>query len=442
MMMAIGGLTIGQGLLNATGDRHKRQKKMLGPIFNIAHMRSMMPIFHGITHKLRTVLHNKVANGPKQIDMLEWVARTALELVGQAGLGFSFDPLTEDGPVHPYSASMKNLAPTVSRLQIAALLLFPWGFSIGSAKFKRWIVDMTPWPTLHKARDMVDLMDSTTRQIYLDKLKAIEEGDEAVSRQIGKGKDIIAVLMKENENASEEDKLPEQDIVDQMSTLTFAAMDTTSSTISRVLQLLTMHPDVQEKVHEELVKARAEYGNDIPYNELVALPWLDAVCRETLRMYPPIPTITRTTLCDTVLPLATPIIGNDGKEIREIPLPKDTHILVSLISSNRNPAIWGDDCLDWKPERWLKPLPDSVKEAHVPGVYSNLMSFLGGYRACIGFKFSQLEMKAVLSELLATFKFAEDKSADIHWDMSLVTGPYLKTPSGAKAALPMVVSLA
>ena len=64
--------------------------------------------------------------------------------------------------------------------------------------------------------------------------------------------------------------------------------------------------------------------------------------------------------------------GVDGKLMNEIFVPKDTSVAVGLLASNRNKAIWGEDAEEWKPERWLSPLPESVGEAHVPGIYSNL----------------------------------------------------------------------
>ena len=69
---------------------------------------------------------------------------------------------------------------------------------------------------------------------------------------------------------------------DCSSNLTFAAMDTTSGALARVLHLLSTHPNVQSKLRQEIVDARSR-GN-LEYNELVGLPYLDAVCRETLRL--------------------------------------------------------------------------------------------------------------------------------------------------------------
>lgn len=51
-----------------------------------------------------------------------------------------------------------------------------------------------------------------------------------------------------------------------------------------MLDLLCMNQDVQTKLRAEVREAQEHYGKDIPYDELCALPYLDAVCRETLRM--------------------------------------------------------------------------------------------------------------------------------------------------------------
>ena len=75
---------------------------------------------------------------------------------------------------------------------------------------------------------------------------------------------------------------------------------------------------------------------------------------------------------DAVIPLHEPIRGKDGNIIRELVIPKGTNIVSNLRACNTNKAIWGEDALEWKPERWLQPLPQSVEDARIPGIYSNL----------------------------------------------------------------------
>lgn len=56
----------------------------------------------------------------------------------------------------------------------------------------------------------------------------------------------------------------------------------------------------------------------------------------------------------------------------ELVIPKGTSITVGILACNKNKSIWGEDAEEWKPERWLSPLPASVENAHVPGIYANL----------------------------------------------------------------------
>jgi len=46
--------------------------------------------------------------------------------------------------------------------------------------------------------------------------------------------------------------------------------------------------------------------------------------------------------------------------------------MVGVLGANRNPEIWGDDAYEWKPNRWLSALPDTITRAHYPGIYSNM----------------------------------------------------------------------
>ena len=184
-------------------------------------------------------------------------------------------------------------------------------------------------------------------------------------------------------------------------------MDTTAGALGKILFLLSIHQGVQNKLRQEIREAKT--SGDLSYDELIALPYLDAVCRETLRVYaircfpllsqlngnwnlgihlsllyperksalhflPKIPysSSNNRTRKDTILPLSTPIIGLDGREMTEIPIPNNTNIIISIYAANRNPEIWGPDSYDWKPERWFNPLPETVTAARIPGVYSHL----------------------------------------------------------------------
>ena len=63
-----------------------------------------------------------------------------------------------------------------------------------------------------------------------------------------------------------------------------AGTDTTSNALSRTLHLLSLRPDVQDRLRDEL-RAACEDNDELTYDQLVSLPYLEAVCRETLRLY-------------------------------------------------------------------------------------------------------------------------------------------------------------
>ena len=163
-------------------------------------------------------------------------------------------------------------------------------------------------------------------------------------------------------------------------------------------------------------------------DDLNGLPYLDAVVRETLRFYPPIPSTARAAKKDDCIPLSKPFTDKKGIVHNEIRLASDS-ILMLLYSNlklvggsrirkgqaidvpifliNRDKSIWGEDSTEFKlvfenfvfhfftqpislfrPERWAG-IPDAVQS--IPGVWANIMTFFGGPRACIGYRFSLLE---------------------------------------------------
>ncbi|OJT12108.1 Docosahexaenoic acid omega-hydroxylase CYP4F3 [Trametes pubescens] len=431
----------GLGLLATLGDHHRKQRKMLNPVFSINHMRHMTPLFYDVSHKLRTAIEARVSKaeaGASEVDMVGWMGRTALELMGQAGLGYSFDPLVADA-ADEYGEAIKKLIPTLAQMHGMQQYL-PLFEAIVPAGWRRGIAERIPVRALREMIQIVDTLRTRSAAIFAEKKRALLAGNEALKEQVGEGKDLMSILLKANMEASVEDKMPEDELVGQMSTLTFAAMDTTSNALSLTLWRLAQNTGAQNKLRQEILEAQeARGGGDIGYDDLVALPYLDAVCRETLRVHVPAPFRFREARQDIVLPLSEPVRGKDGRMMHELHIPKDTSVFVGINASNTNTALWGPDAYEWKPERWLEPLPDAVLDAKIPGVYANLMTFWGGGRACIGFKFSQLEMKVVLAVLISTFTF-ELTDKRIYWNMAGVQYPSAD-PCGERPELPMKVEL-
>ncbi len=173
------------------------------------------------------------------------------------------------------------------------------------------------------------------------------------------------------------------------------------------LYSLSLDKAVQKKLRDELL----QIPTDTPsMDELMALPYLDTVLRETLRVNAPVTGTIRQAMKDDFIPLNKPYTDIYGKLHDSIqcvppssalvsitltrgPVPSyrvraGDRIMIPIYNLNRLEEIWGEDAEEFRPERWDNP-PEAAST--VPGVWGNLLTFLGGPRACIGYRFSLVE---------------------------------------------------
>ncbi|CAE6536761.1 unnamed protein product, partial [Rhizoctonia solani] len=390
------------------------------------------PTFTAIAHQLEDIIASKAqasysASGGMSgvVDIYPWMGNVALEMIGQAGMGYSFGAL--EGEEHAYLKASQQLFPSMNALWFVRPFLTTL-VNLGSSVFRRAVVDRLPFKRVQDMKSVADIMDSTAVHIYQKKKAALASG--TLESEIAAGQDIISMLLKQNEVVSPEEQMNEEEIIAHVNALVFAGNDTTSAALAQTFYLLAKHLDVQDRIREEVQEAHRLYGRDLDYDQLNSLTFLDAVCRESLRLWAPAQMVERIACVDYNLPLHYPVKSKDGKTmISNIHVPKGTHIYLSLSSTNRDKQTWGEDADKFNPYRWLEPMPSSVSESRIPGVYSNMMTFLGGPRACLGFKFSQLEMKIVLSLLISRFRF-DLGSEDIGWVAGGVVRPHVRGKDG------------
>ncbi|KAF7422267.1 cytochrome P450-dit2 [Pleurotus ostreatus] len=427
-------IIFGPGLVATVGEQHKRQRKAVKPVFSVIQLKKLTPLFYELAEKLCDVISKEVrgeaimnsdANSNAdsgRVDMSEWMSRIALETVGQAVLGYSFDPL-DSRQSNPYTAAVKELIPTLFRLSIVRQFV-PWLTRIGPPAFRRKLVELVPHEAVQKVKNSSDVMYTTAKGILESKRKKIPERrleTEGPSRQ-----DIITELLKNNERLPESEQLSEEELIGQMTVLIFGAQDTTSSALSRVLYMLSVHPNWQDDLRGEILEALDTSDRDgrLRYEDVVKLPLLDAVLKETLRLFPPVPFVRRTAIQERTIPFTT-----QAGDTSSVTIPVGTTLFVGIAGANRMESVWGEDAKEWNPERWVGSRGSETahsSSAKLPGIYAGTLSFLGGSRSCVGYKFAEIEMKIILVTLLSRFTFA--KTGDtIVWNLSQIISPSTAT---------------
>ncbi|CAE6459506.1 unnamed protein product [Rhizoctonia solani] len=383
-------LLIGPNVLTAIGHKHKTQRKILNPAFTATHMRNrfliilVTPTIATVCHKLQEIIKLKIqcqGENTGVVDMFKWLNVAALEMMGQAGFGYSFDALKPDAEEVAYLNASHDIRMLIFKLWYITPIL-PWLVRIGSARFRRAIVQFLPLSSIQALRNAVDILSVVAVKIY--HLKK-EESDKLKLDSDGQcGRDVMSSLLLQNNMVAPQEAMDEEEIISEVNALILAAHESTSAALARVIQVLAEHPDIQSKLRNEIREAHDAYGEELSYDQLNSLSYLDAVCRESLRLYAPAPFLIRVAQEDWTIPLLYPGKSSSGEEtITQVPVKKGSFIYLSLDGANRDKRTWGEDSNVFRPSRWMDPAPLSLQASRMPGIYSSLMTFSGGPRACM-----------------------------------------------------------
>ncbi|CAE6409217.1 unnamed protein product [Rhizoctonia solani] len=346
------------------------------------------------------------------IDILPWTTAAALELIGEAGLGYSFNSFS--GERNEYSVASKSVAQLLTKL-VPFIPIYPY---LVRLPITRNLLSYVPFPLLRRVMKATDLQNEQAEQILRTRNDMLVKGVDFES-VTGRGKDILTQLMKANDQG-----LDREAMVGHMNILIFAGHETTSSAIARVLDILSNNPEIQDKLRNEVLECKEE--------DVLELPYLEAVIKETLRLYPPATYLGRMCEEDTVVPLRYPVSTPSGT-ITILPIKKGTRLALSVIFSNRDEKIWGKRADEFWPDRWL----ESEQPGHsgLQSVYSSLMTFGIGQYACIGFKFAVMEIKVMTAQLLKSFKF-EPSGEEYAWEIQGTQNSFLAKERGDSARTP------
>lgn len=170
-------------------------------------------------------------------------------------------------------------------------------------------------------------------------------------------------------------------------------------TTSFCVLMMAMHPEIQERVLEEMRSVFESAEEPVTQDHISQLSYLTMVLYETLRLFP-----------------ITPFIAREVQEdiqLGEYTLPKGASLVIPIFKLQRQEEIWGPDAHLFNPDNFL---PEKVASRHS---YA-WIPFSAGQRNCIGQKYSLLAMKTMLCHLLRNYRFKTSlKYSDLKFKMAL-----------------------
>ncbi|KAJ7110658.1 cytochrome P450 [Mycena epipterygia] len=385
------GRIVGPGILVVEGDVHKQQRKIMNPAFGAPQVRALTSIFVDKSIELRDIWAAQAAKdgGVARVEILSWLSKATLDIIGLAGFNYRINALGAEADQKP-----DELAEAFE-----AVFAAETGFSLIRVVQSRFrALRYIPTKQDKITRDSQATMMRIGGKLLADSKREIAENG---TFETGRGRDLLTLLVRANTSKEipVSQRLSDKDVLAQVPTFLVAGHETTSTAVTWALFALTQNMAAQTRLREELLTVSTDNPT---MDELNALPYLDCVVHETLRVHAPVTGTTRVALRDDVVPLGTPFTDANGTVHETLSIRKGDPIFIPILFLNRDVQIWGPDAMEFKPERWEAATPVSNT---IPGVWGHMMTFLGGPRSCIGFRFSLVEMKALIFTLVRGFEF-------------------------------------
>ncbi|KAM7267120.1 hypothetical protein ACFE04_009286 [Oxalis oulophora] len=366
---------LGDGIFGADSDSWKSQRRVLQAMIKNSKFESYLGkiVWQKVETTLMPVIEHFTENR-RVVDLQDLFQRFTFDNVCLMVLGFDPKCLSIQLPEVLYEKAFDDMEEAVIYRHVIPMRVW---------KLLRWL-QIGEEKRLKLAWDRFDgfLYDCIVKKKEnLKNRRVLLEDD-------GSNFDLLTAFMVEEENGDvpmEEFMKNDKFLRDIAFNLMAAGRDTVTSGLSWFFWLVATHPLVETKILEEIKSNLSDgrehfmFTNKELNNNFV---YLHAAFCETLRLYPPVPINEKSANQDDILPSGHPV--NQG-----------SRILIPFYAMARMPQIWGKDCLEFKPERWIS---EGGCIVYVPSY--KFTAFNAGPRTCLGKDMSFIELKIVAISLL------------------------------------------
>ncbi|NWW10005.1 CP3A9 protein, partial [Oreocharis arfaki] len=364
-------------------DEHwKRLRTVLSPTFTSGKLKEMFPIMKHYGEVLVKNVQKRVKED-SSISVKDIFGSYSMDVVTSTSFGVNIDSM--NNPKDPFVREMKKL---VKFDFFDPLFILSFVFPFVTPVLAKMNVSFFP----------TDAVDFFMRSIA--KIKQERE------KEAHKGRVDFLQLMIESQHSSSQGNneanhsykaLTDTEVLAQAFIFIFAGYEPTSNTLGYLAYELALHPDVQQKVLQEIDTVLPNKA-PLTYEAIMKLEYLDMTVNETLRMYPLGGRIERTCKKDV--------------EINGVTIPKGVVVTIPPYVLHRDPEYWPNPD-EFRPERFNKENKESID----PYTY---LPFGAGPRNCIGMRFALLTLKVAIASLLQHFTFQTCKETQIPIKLSSV----------------------
>lgn len=415
---------LGDGLLISTGPKWRAHRKLIAPTFHLNVLKSFIDLFNANS---RAVVEKMRKEGNKEFDCHHYMSELTVEILLETAMGVSKS--TQDRSGFEYAMAVMKMC-DILHLRHTKIWLRPdWLFNLtkygkDQIKLLEIIHGLTKKVIQRKKeeyksgkRNIID----TSNQKSDGKTTSVEgvsfgqsvglKDDLDVDDDVGEKKRqaFLDLLIEAGENGV---VLTDREVKEQVDTIMFEGHDTTASGSSFFLAMMGCHPDIQEKVIQELDEIFGDSDRPATFQDTLQMKYLERCLLETLRMYPPVPIIARQIKTDVKLASG------------DYTVPAGSTVVVATFKLHRQPHIYPNpDTFD--PDNFL---PEKTANRH----YYAFVPFSAGPRSCVGRKYAMLKLKIVLSTILRNFRVRSDvKESDFRLQADII----LKRAEGFKVKL-------
>uniref|UniRef100_A0A1B0GJT8 Cytochrome n=1 Tax=Lutzomyia longipalpis TaxID=7200 RepID=A0A1B0GJT8_LUTLO len=377
----------GDGLVTLPAETWKDHRKFLNPCFSLKILQSYMPIFNTEVKTLIGRLGQRIGKG--SFDMYDYMDACALDVVCQTTLGTQMN-IQKNENMDYLDAANSLLATMTTRI-------------FNPLYHSDFIFNLSKWAKMEQKNSditfgFVDNILQRKKAAYKksqpsDEQNNLDEGTSFKSPQLFI--DQLLKLSMEGKYFTDTDVKNEantivatlRSISGQVKRAGREGYESTALITSYCILMLAMHQDMQQKAYEEIKGVIPKTGDDVKYDDLSQLDYVERCLKETMRLFPTVPVVARKVDAPFKLDKYT--------------IPAGTHIVIGVMEMQRNPKYWGPNADKFNPDIFL---PENFEKIH-PYAY---IPFSAGPRNCLGMKYAYMLLKVIMVHLLSNYRFTTD----------------------------------